>query len=454
MPRLTKHPVILSALTSTAFAMLPMQANASGHHTDELKARVIQLERELAAARAELEKAKTVEQEVQTELKDLKRKVSDANDLGPKKIEFNDGAGGTLKIGGAIRANYTFGDYGSKTGGPSRAEGDGGNMSLDTFRINLDYTKDAFVGKAEYRFYDGYHFLHTGWLGYNFDDGGQVQVGVNRVPFGPGPYGISQSWFFDQHYYVGLSDDMDLGVKYTRPYDNWQFDLAYYYSDEGTWAGDSRQSSRYSYDVVNESGDGYEERNQVNIRGIYSLKDASIPTDVGFSLQYGELESKGSQDDGDHYAASMHMVNKWNNFTLATQLTRYNFDVDAMQPLGTDKRVQFGAFDFPSTAAAEAWIPAISLSYYNETPSIDWLDYVIPYVEYSSIVKDESSFNDSELVTLGTAWARGGWYIYSEVAYSNGNEFVGGETAFGDRLGANADDDWLYRFNINLGYYF
>ncbi len=454
MPRLTKHPVILSALTLTAFAILPMQVGASNHHTDELRARVIELERELAAARVELEKAKTVEQEVQTELKDLKRKVADANDPGQKKIEFNDGAGGKLKIGGAIRANYAFGDYGSKTGRPSRAEGDGGNMSLDTFRINLDYTNDAFVGKAEYRFYDGYHFLHTGWLGYNFDDGGQVQVGVNRVPFGPGPYGVSQSWFFDQHYYVGLADDMDLGVKYMRTYDNWQFDLAYYYSDEGTWAGDSRQSSRYSYDVVNESGDGYEERNQVNVRGIYSLKDASIPTDVGFSLQYGELESKGSQDDGDHYAASMHMVNKWNNFTLATQLTRYHFDVDALQPLGTDKRVQFGAFDFPSTAAAEAWIPAISLSYYHETPSIEWLDYVIPYIEYSSIVKDESSFNDSELVTLGTAWGRGGWYIYTEVAYSNGNEFVGGETVSGDRLGANADDDWLYRFNMNLGYYF
>lgn len=454
MPGLTKHCDVLFALTLTAVAMLPMQASASSHQTDELKARVIELERELAAARAELEKAKTVEQEVDTELKDLKRKVSDASDHGPKKIEINDRTGGKLKIGGAIRANYTIGDYGSSTGQPSKAEGDGGNVSLDTFRINLDYTKDAFVGKAEYRFYDGYHFLHTGWLGYNFNDEGQVQIGVNRVPFGPGPYGISQSWFFDQHYYVGLSDDMDLGVKYTRGYDNWQFDLAYYYSDEGTWAGDSRQSSRYSYDVVNESGDGYEERNQVNVRGIYSLKDVSIPTDVGFSLQYGELESKGSQDDGDHYAASMHMVNKWNNFTLATQLTRYNIDVDATQPLGTDKRVQFGAYDFPSTAAAEAWIPAISLSYYHETPRIKWLDYVIPYVEYSSIVKDESSFNDSELITLGTALARGGWYIYTEVAYSNGNEFVGGETACCDRLGANADDDWLYRFNINLGYYF
>jgi hypothetical protein len=58
------------------------------------------------------------------------------------------------------------------------------------------------------------------------------------------------------------------------------------------------------------------------------------------------------------------------------------------------------------------------------------------------------------IATLGAAWGSGGWYIYTEVAYSTGNEFVGGETTFGDRLGANADDDSQTRYNINLGYYF
>jgi hypothetical protein len=40
-----------------------------------------------------------------------------------------------------------------------------------------------------------------------------VEVGVNRVPFGPGPYGIAQSFMFDLDYYVELSDDMDLGIE-------------------------------------------------------------------------------------------------------------------------------------------------------------------------------------------------------------------------------------------------
>jgi hypothetical protein len=439
-----RHTTIALAVATA----LGLPASAFAQDEAELKVRVSELEQELARTRAQLEASQASEAKAKEKAAATEADAAKSND-----IAF-DVLGGKLKVGGAMRVNYAIGDYGDDTGHPSRASGDGGNFGLDTFRVNLDYTRGPLLGKVEYRFYDGTHFLHTGWLGYNFDDGGQVQVGVNRAPFGPGAYGVSQSWFFDQHYYVGLADDMDLGVKYTRPVGNWTLDAAYYFSDEGQGAGASRDSARYSYDVVNESGSGYEERNQANLRAIYHFKDGPVPTDLGASLMVGELNSKGPQDDGDRWAASVHMVNKWNNFTLASQLTRYEFDVDAAQPLGTDDLVEFGAFDFPNTVAAKAWIPAVSLSYLHKTPSIPWLDYVLPYVEYSRIVKDKSGFNDSELWTLGAAWAHGGWYIYTELARSNGNEFVGGEAAFGDRLGANADNKWLNRFNINFGYYF
>ena len=372
--------------------------------------------------------------------------------LGPNvaAAEYDSIQVGNLAIGGALRANYRIGDYDG-----TRSDWDkGGNFLLDTARINLDYEKGPWLGKLEYRWYDSYNMLHTGWVGYNFENESQVQVGVNRVPFGPGAYGVSQSWFFDQHYYVGLADDMDLGAKYTLPAGDWTWDFAYYLQDEGHYSGDTKDSARYSYDVVNESGDGYEERNQFNIRGIYSLPNVAIDTDLGFSAQYGELDSQGPQSDGDHYALSVHMINKWDNWTLASQLTSYTFDVSADQPLATDEEVQFGAFDFPTRVAAEGYIPAVSLSYFWETPNVPWLDYVIPYAEYSSIVKRESDFNDSNLAVLGAAWGRGNWYIYSEVAYSDGNDFVGFDSAFGDRHGANADNDWLTRVNINFGYYF
>lgn len=422
----------------------PAIANEPSHQVEHLQTKIKQLESELEQARQALAEAEKQAADSEQALAQVEQEAAEKE----ADIQF-----GPLRVGGAMRANFAIGDY-PETGAASRAVEDGGNFALDTFRINLDYADGPYIGKVEYRWYNGYNFLHTGWLGYQFDEQRQLQLGVNRVPFGPGPYGVSQSWFFDQHYYLGLADDMDLGAKYHHEQGNWAWDIAYYLADEGTYTGASKDSARYSYDVVNESGNGYEERHQFNLRGIYQFDVNDIQTALGLSLQYGELVSRGRQHDGEHYAASVHMVNKWANFTLASQLTYYRFDVDASQPLGTDKLVQMGAYDFPSTAAAEAWLPAVSLSYYHETSTIAWLDYVIPYIEYSVLMKTESSFNDSALATLGAAWGRGNWFIYTDLSASNGNEFIGGDTAFGDRLGANQDDDWQTRFNINFGYYF
>ena len=308
---LSTRSMIFSQCIVASMAVLPIQSVTAEENTvEQLQSRLKALQAELESTQAALAKAEQEKQLSNAKLEELSRAEPT---LEPdNKIRF-----GHLKVGGAIRANYAIGDY-PETGGASRSFDDGGNFALDTFRINLDYENGPYLGKLEYRWYNGYNFLHTGWLGYQFDENRQIQVGVNRVPFGPGPYGISQSWFFDQHYYLGLSDDMDLGVKYHQSTDNWDWDVAYYVSDEGSYTGSSHQSARYSYDVVNESGDGYEERNQFNLRGIRHFQHGEVGTDLGFSLQYSQLKSRGSQDDGHHYALSGHMLNKWQAFPLAT----------------------------------------------------------------------------------------------------------------------------------------
>jgi hypothetical protein len=271
---------------------------------------------------------------------------------------------------------------------------------------------------------------------------------------------------------------MDLGIKYSTSIDQWTLDAAYYPLSEGSYFGRSLNSTRYSYDAVRwgESIDadgnvsyggehnGFDERNQLNLRAIYSFADTAIPTDVGVSLQYGQL--KGQRiEDGSHWAASAHMINRMGPLKVASQLTRYEYDVDSDNPWGTDKLIPMGAYDFAWPAATKAWIPAVSVSYLMETPQISWLDSVLPYIEYSSIVKDESAFNDSQMWVAGAAWASGGWYIYSDLAYSNGNYFVGNEANGGGTdnygridgvgdFGVNGNDKWNYRFNLNLGYYF
>lgn len=367
---------------------------------------------------------------------------------------------GPLTVGGAMRVNYIYGDYDDERGS------DIGNVKLDTFRLNLSLDQDPIVGAAEYRWYDGYNFLHTGWIGYNLTGSDQIQVGVNRVPFGAGPYGISQSYFFDQTYYVGLADDMNLGMKYEGVWGSTRLALAYYYSAQLNGIGSTDEAARYDRDIVpNDEGEGYEERNQFNVRVIQPVQlSDTISTEIGASFQIGELKNKGNVDDGKDataVAGAAHAVTQFGNAKLGLQYTAFDYGVK-----GSDL-VTTGFFDYYEQIPVKAHIPSISLSYYIETPRIESLDYVIPYVEYSIVRKSGSTtervdeegntipsqnLKDSQLVTAGAAWARGGWYIYSEVALSDGNGFIGNEEY--TTVGANLNSTWQYRFNINFGYYF
>jgi hypothetical protein len=475
-PRRSGQRLALVSAMSVSMALLLSATGAlASASTTDLERRVAELQRQLAEAEQALQAAQVEAETATAKAAAAEAKLAGSSEPAPaKKITL-----GPLTIGGAIRANYILGSYPGGGNGPSRG-GNGGDVALDTFRINMDLKYDQLVGKLEYRWYEGYNFLHTGWLGWDFDDDSQLQVGVNRVPFGPGPYGVSQSWFFDQHYYVGLSDDMDLGLKYSTSIDNWDLDFAYYARSEWNGNGTSLDSARYSYDavtwtsaidadgnVIGAAANGYEERNQFNIRAIYGIAGA-VDTKLGVSLQYGQLKGRRA-DDGHHWAVSAHMTNAWDNWLLATQITRYRIHIDDDNLLGTDELIPMGAYNFAWPVATDAWIPAISLSYKYTTANIPWLDSVRPYIEYSSIVKENSAFNDSQLVTLGAAWARGNWYIYTDLAFSDGNYFVGNENEDGNPegysniysptlgvgdFGANANDHWNYRFNINFGYYF
>ncbi len=371
---------------------------------------------------------------------------------------------GDFSLGGAVRVNYIKDSSPeSDTGNASRGSSQG-VFDLDMVRVNVDYKHDAFLGKFEYRWYPGfgqtenstnYSFIHTLWLGYALDDKTHIEVGINRVPFGPTAYGVSQSWFFDQHYYVGLSDDMDLGTKISGVYgESLRYDVGYYPMSEPEGVGVGGESARYAYDVV----DDFHERNQVAARLIYTKKVADTTNDFGVSLLYSQLEAQNNGvADGTRFAVSAHMVNHIGNFSIATQLTRYEMSVDNDNDGKDDSLIVMGGFNYGEGVSAKAWLPSIALNYKLETPKIAWLDYALPYIEYSNIIKDESTFNNSYMYVIGSAFSKGNWYIYTDLALANGNYFVGPYTSDDggtNNFGANTGDELEYRFNINFGYYF
>ncbi len=387
--------------------------------------------------------------------------VADTTEETAEAVEAVEPKKSPIKVGGAMRANYVYGTYTDGRGD------DNGDVDLEILRVNADLDFHNIIGRLEYRWYprwfgasSGYSMIHTAWLGYNFEDLGTLKVGIVRVPFGPGPYGVSSSWFFDQHFYVGLSDDPDLGISWSGSLDNLTYDVAYYLQSEFQTDGSSLNSSRYAYDVVKRKVEndehGYDEQHQFNLRAIYAVENIA---DVGVSLQYGLLKATNVGDDesGSHYALSAHMKNSYANFTLFSQFSYYAHNIADETPWGTGDLILMGAYDYASPVASKGIIPAISLRYNGiDTSGISWLDSVTPYVEWSSIIKTVEEYNPSTLVTIGASWTLyGALYVYSDFALSDGNPFVGNDGA-GD-LAANEDNDEKkqnWRLNLNFGYYF
>ncbi len=380
-----------------------------------------------------------------------------------------------IKIGGALRVNYVYGSYGDDENPHPRGT-DIGDADLEIFRLNADLDYQNIIGRLEYRWYDSYNMIHTAWLGYNFGDLGTVKAGIVRAPFGPTAYGVSTSWFFDQHFYVGLADDPDLGISWNGTFDKLSLDLGFFLTSEPQTFGGSLNSSRYGYDVVKweEHADadgnvvwgagenGYDELLQLNLRTIYTLADS---TDVGVSLQYGMLEATnvGDNESGSHYALSAHMKNSVADFTLYSQFSYYAHNIAEETPWGTGDLIPMGAYDFAWPIASEGLVPALSLRYGGiDTASISWIDSLTPYVEWSTVLKTVENYNASTLVTVGASWTiLGALYLYSDVALTDGNFFVGNTDddynnilTGVNHVGANGNNIWHWRVNFNFGYYF
>ena len=381
-----------------------------------------------------------------------------------------------IKVGGAMRVNYAYGAYGDEDNPHPRGEKIG-DVDLEIFRLNADLDYNNIISRLEYRWYDGYSMIHTAWLGYKLSDSSTVKAGIVRAPFGPTAYGVSTSWFFDQHFYVGLADDMDLGVTWNDTFDKLTLDVGYFLMSEPQPVNySSLMSSRYSYDVVRweEKADakgniewgagenGFDEQHQFNVRAIYALENIA---NIGVSLQYGLLKGTnvGNDEGGNHYAFSAHAKNAFADFTLFSQFSYYAHNITDKTPWGTGDLIPMGAYDFAWPIASNGLIPALSLRYGGiDTASISWIDSVTPYVEWSTILKTVEDYNPSMLITLGASWTvLGDLYVYTDLALSDGNFFVGNRGDKYDNIytsvnhvGANGNNEMHWRLNFNFGYYF
>lgn len=329
-------------------------------------------------------------------------------------------------------------------------------------RINAQASYKGVSMNFEYRLYSegfGGGMLKQGWFGYEASDKVEIQLGLTQVPFGITQYN-SHNWFFSLNYYMGLEDDHDMGIKYSRRTDNWLIDLAFFKNAEELNFGNNSDLSfsRYSYDItsIDVNGDGTlqhrnKEINQFNAKVVRRILNGANEHQLGFSAQYGGIYNLDLEENGSHYALGAHYELNRNNWNLKAQVTRFNND-----PIltGTDGENVMGmaAYGAPYLVATESINYTLGISY---SLDVDWkpISNLLFYNDFGLMDKDEASFQDSYMNVTGVMVTAGGLYTYIDFAQGKNQPWLGPEWT--NALGSGtADANWEMRFNINFGYYF
>jgi hypothetical protein len=343
----------------------------------------------------------------------------------------------SVDVGGALRFNVVHRDF------VDSSEGKYGESGLDVFRLNIDGELDNILVSAEYRFYTYMDTIHHGWVGYQFEDQSQLQVGIHQVPFGLLPYAAHNAWF-GVPYYLGLADDYDMGIRYQRQDGPWSSHLAFYKNEELNSAGDL---DRYSFDLVLDGDQQNEEIDQFNARLAYTLGLGSgCETELGASAQRSELYNSTSDRRGEHWAGALHLDSRCGRWNLQLQGIRYDYDPANPPGLSRDA-VRVGAFGGSYDIAGSADVLVANIAYNFASPW-PFIDQVTCYNDYSRLFKDGDGQIDSQINTLGCAIGSGPLFTYVDYILANNMAFFGNGS-----MAAGGEDEWRGRFNVNIGFY-
>lgn len=431
-------------LTGLALVVMALPGPVALAETDDVEALAAELEtlkERLAELEGLRERVRTLEDRLQ-EARELRETLSGADqkrDLAAL-AETRSESGSTddaIDISGALRFNLFWNDF------DETVESKRGAAGLDLFRISADGSLSNLLLSAEYRFYPFMQVIHHGWIGYEFEDESRLQVGITRVPFGLLPYAAHNFWF-GAPYYVGLSDDYDLGVKYMRKNGPWDWQAAFFKNGELSNPG---ELDRYSLDVVSVGGSANEEVNQGNLRAAYTFAaGTSCSHEVGVSAQGGQIYNSITDRSGSHWAGAGHLDTRCGRWNLQLQAARYDYSPENPPGVPGDT-IRLGSFGGSYEVASRASVLVANVAY---NLPVRWtaVDQITCYNDYSVVIKDHDRFEDSQLNTTGCLVGAGPLYVYADLIRAKNMIF------FGDgSLAGGGETGWDTRFNINVGYY-
>ncbi|MDR9417315.1 MAG: hypothetical protein RI564_13600, partial [Gracilimonas sp.] len=359
----------------------------------------------------------------------------------------------SLSVGGAVRYNVLLTDYED-----GNIDYNDGQFTWDTWRLNVNAERNGVKLNFEYRFYPTFntHFVKQGWLGYDFNDANNIQIGVTQVPFGNLQYN-SHNWWFQGAYYVGLEDDHDMGIKYTYTAENWDFMGAYFFQPEpagpagGAGSFGFGGSGRYSYDIVPTGNQSNYERNQLNVRATRTFNIDNGTVEVGASGEIGQIWNQALDETSSRYALAAHTDINYGNWNFKGQFI--NYGMDAQNDLGQEVNfVNMGAYGTPYPVATDMNLYSAGLSYSYD---VSWgpISNLNFYNDYTLFQKTLDGYNNAHQHVIGFLLSAGNVYTYFDIARGSNQPWITSNFGTGLAQGVN-DARWNTRFNINIGYYF
>lgn len=389
----------------------------------------------------------------------------------PAKIELPPSAGAKeskLKLGGAIRARYDLRFNDVRSDGARRTSS---HLSFDTLLLTADYDSSVIFGAAQYRFYGG-SFIYGRANGYDVYPGEvsfpmyayvgaklsareKVTIGLQPVPFDDRWWG--SAFFNSLGFVVGMEEIYNLGISASHQGERAAFDIGFFPGAAPSAFGISRNSARFSVNLVR--ADGYvprgtqtAERNMIVGRTKYQVP---LSTTAKLTLTgSGWISSVRNFDtgrDGYRHAAAFSAKvedGRWHGKLLVAR------QIIDPQGVGADDRVSVGDYDASYNIAARG-----TMLFGEAGRSIDTgkLPFELSlYGNYARFLKDRPGFRDSERLTLGAFWTDKATHrirVWSDLMIGRNDPYVGaGQYISGAAQGG--DNRIKTSLLILMGYYF
>ena len=366
----------------------------------------------------------------------------------------SDSGDSSLDIGGALRTNYRDEHWDTTE--------NNGRFLFDTFRLDVQATYKSLYSDIGYWFQDdGKRSIDRGFVGYRLNANSNLQLGAPFKPFGLEPY-PQFGWSYHLPFFMGYASSAGTGLKYSYKDQDWDVQLGFFprmlpsdirYSPEVGRYADLKDNAI----AFTQSRQDNEKRNQLNARVARTFNSDGWKTEIGASLVTAQLYNATTKDDGDYWAAGVHAIINKGLWTVTTQAIRYEYDPENPAGVSKDSVLMGGNGLTPAyLIASKASLASVNLGYDVYTPTLGQLKKVKLYTDYSRMMKDKSAWDDSQMFTVGAQFLAMPVMAWVDLTWArNANPYGGAENGSGfTNTSSVGSNEWYYRTNVNIGYYF